>query len=333
MTMSASSPTSQAAATQPAPPDTGLPPETPAAIVVQAVSRSFGPIRAVSDVSLTIRAGETVALLGPNGAGKTTLITMLLGLLDPDRGVLRLLGADPGDAVAAGRVGAMLQDGGLMPGARVGELLRFVRRVYPAPMSLDEACSLSQVDGFLDQRVDRLSGGQTQRVRVALALIGNPELLILDEPTASMDVEARRRFWAGMDAQASLGKTILFSTHYLEEADAHCDRVVVIGRGRILADGTPASIKSMVGLRAVRCRVGSPRFADDLRALPGVSSVTLRGDRVEVLGRDTDLVLRWLLAHDAGARDIEVSGLDLEEAFLALTETAETSSGSREQAA
>jgi len=292
---------------------------TVVAVDIQDVSKSFGPIQAVAGVSLRLRRGETVAILGPNGAGKTTLISILLGLQSPDAGRAHILGMDPQRAVSSGRVGAMLQDGGLMPGVRVGELLRLLHSLYPQPMPVERAIALAQVKEFAGQRVDRLSGGQTQRVRVAAALIGDPELLILDEPTASMDVEARRSFWRGMDAQAGAGQTILFSTHNLEEADDHCDRVVVLGRGRVLAEGTPSAIKDRVGLRSLRCVITRPEAVQRVRSLPGVSAVNLRGSRLEVLSSDTDSALRLLLDRDPGARDVEVSGLDLEDAFLALT--------------
>jgi ABC-2 type transport system ATP-binding protein len=289
------------------------------AIDIDGVIKSFGSVQAVAGISLQIRSGETVAVLGPNGAGKTTLLGILLDLQSPDAGRVRLFGTDPRSAVASGRVGAMLQDGGLMPGVRVVELLRFLRRLYPAPMALDQAIALAQAGDFLHQRVDRLSGGQLQRVRVAVALVGDADLLLLDEPTAAMDVEARRRFWEGMDEQAGRGKTILFSTHNLEEVDGHADRVVVIARGRVLADGSPAAIKARVGLRSLRSTLSRRDAAQRIRALPGVASVTLRGDRLEVLSSQTDAVLHTLLRHDPGAHDFEITGLGLEDAFLALT--------------
>ena len=289
------------------------------AVRIERISKSFGALPAVNDLTIDIRRGETVALLGPNGAGKTTTISMLLGLVRPDHGRISIFGTDPESAVAAGMVGAMLQDGGLLAGVRIRELLEMLSRQYPAPMAVARACRLAQLEGLENRFVDRLSGGQTQRLRVAVALIGNPELLVLDEPTAAMDVEARRTFWRDIGAQATEGRTILFSTHYLEEADDHCDRVIVIGGGRLLADGTPAAIKSSVAMRAVRFSLdGRP---DGLDRLPGVSSMEVRGRHVELLCSDTDSTLRALLAQRADAHDIEVGGVGLEEAFLALTET------------
>ncbi|MBV8161014.1 MAG: ABC transporter ATP-binding protein [Acidimicrobiia bacterium] len=292
----------------------------PAARAVTAVdlAKSFGDLQAVSGVSISIARGQTVALLGPNGAGKTTTISLLLGLLPPDRGAVRLLGRAPEQAVRAGLVGAMLQDGGLMPGVRVGELLAMLARLYPSPLTVTETAAVAQVEHLLDRRVERLSAGQTQRLRVAAALIAGPELLVLDEPTTAMDVEARHRFWLAMRDEADRGRTILFSTHYLEEADAYADRVVVVGDGRVIADGTPADIKGSLGLRVLRCRLEHPD-PRRLGRLPGVETVDAHHGRVELRTRDSDATLRALLARWDDAADIEIAGVGLEEAFLALT--------------
>ena len=282
------------------------------------IEKSFGSVQAVDRLSLTVDAGEVVALLGPNGAGKTTTISILLGLLRVDRGTVELCGGPPEAAVAGGRVGAMLQDGGLMAGVRVDELLCMLHSTYPAPITVERAIALAQLDGLERRRVDRLSGGQTQRLRVACALIGNPELLVLDEPTAAMDVEARRAFWDAMRDEAAGGRTIVFSTHYLEEADAFADRIVVIGCGQIVADGTPAAIKSTIGVRVVRCELARP---DERRlaSLPGVTGVAVRRRRVELRTVDSDATLRALLSGWPAAHDIEVTGAGLEDAFVALT--------------
>ena len=289
------------------------------AITLSGVSKSYRAVQAVRDLSLTVRRGETTALLGPNGAGKSTTIGMILGLLAPDRGAITVLGTSADQAVAAGRVGAMLQDGGMMSSVRVGELLRMLAALYPNPMQLEKAVGLCQLEGLEKRRVDRLSGGQTQKLRLAVALIGNPALLILDEPTAGMDVEARRRFWADMNAEAANGRTILFSTHYLEEADTNSDRIVVIANGHVVADGTPEAIKESVGLRAVRFT--APQAAHlDLSTLPAVSSSNLRGDRVEIRSANTDAVLRAVVEQWPDARDFEITGIGLEDAFIALTE-------------
>jgi ABC-2 type transport system ATP-binding protein len=279
--------------------------------------KSFGAVHAVNGLSLGIERGEVVALLGPNGAGKTTTISLLLGLLAPDRGGAELFGGPPRTAVCQGRVGAMLQDGGLLDGVRVGELLAMLQALYPAPMPVGRAVALAQLDGLEQRRTDRLSGGQSQRLRVACALIGNPELLVLDEPTAAMDVEARRAFWGAMQDLADEGRTVLFSSHYLEEADAFADRVVVIGAGRVLADGTPAHIKSTIAARVVRFRVARPDAAG-LAAVAGVRSVSAHGERVELHTTDSDATLRAVLARWPAAHDIEVAGAGLEDAFVAL---------------
>lgn len=289
------------------------------AITLTGVSKSYRAVQAVRELSLTVRRGETTALLGPNGAGKSTTIGMILGLLDPDRGTVGVLGSSPDEAVAAGRVGAMLQDGGMMSNVRVAELLRMLAALYPNPMPVETALGLCQLDGLERRRVDRLSGGQTQKLRLAVALIGNPDLLILDEPTAGMDVEARRRFWADMNAEAANGRTILFSTHYLEEADTNSDRIVVIAGGIVVADGTPEAIKDSVGLRAVRFT--APQAATlDLSTLPAVSASSLRGDRVEIRSANTDAVLRAVIRQWPAAHDFEITGIGLEDAFIALTE-------------
>src|ERR1700683_4830500 len=225
----------------------------PCAVRVDGVTRRFGPVLGVDNLDLVVGHGETIALLGPNGAGKTTTISMLLGLSTPDSGRIEIFGSAPGTATAHANVGAMLQDGGMMPGVLVVELLAMVRSLYPAPLALEEAINIAQLGGLEKRRVDRLSGGQSQRLRLAMALIGDPRLLILDEPTAAMDVETRRAFWRAMEGVTARGHTTLFSTHYIEEADVAADRIVMLARGRVVADGTPAAIKDSVGLRVIRC--------------------------------------------------------------------------------
>ena len=230
----------------------GSPSGPPAASVasLENVTRRFGEVTAVDDLSLQIHRGETVALLGPNGAGKTTTVETLLGLLAPDEGVVRLFGGLPAEAIAHGRVGAMLQDAGLPQWATVAELVDLIRGMYPDPLSLEEALRVSELGPVARQRTERLSGGQRQRLRLAMALAGNPDLLILDEPTASLDVRARRAFWSRARASVSEGRTLMFATHRLEEADAAADRVVVISRGRLVADGAPDEVKARAARRA-----------------------------------------------------------------------------------
>src|SRR5215469_6075999 len=256
------------------------------AVWATGLARSYGPTMALAGLDLHVAAGETVALLGPNGAGKTTTIGLLLGLLTPGRGQVQVYGRPPSRAVAGGLVGAMLQDAGLMPGVRVGELLAMVRGLYPRPLPLDELVSVAGLGPLLHRRADRLSGGQAQRVRFAAAIAGDPLLLVLDEPTSAMDVQARRNFWEQIHGFAGRGRTVLFATHYLQEADDAADRVVVIAAGRKIADGPPATIKADFGDRQVRFTLvqGPPAR---LAALDGVHAVEHDHARVTLHSRDT----------------------------------------------
>ena len=229
-----------------------------ATVELDSVSYTYGSSDdafAVRDVSLRIEPGQVVAMLGPNGAGKSTTLLLLLGMLPPRTGTVRLFGdtvtGGYNKAVAAGRVGAMPQAGGVPPRSSVGDLLEFLHAVYPRPMPVQEALALADLEGLAGRTVERLSGGQQQRLRFAMAVIGRPDLLILDEPTAALDVQSRRTFWAAIRGYAAHGRTVLFSTHYLEEADDNADRIVVLDRGQVIADGTAASVKQMVGVRTV----------------------------------------------------------------------------------
>ncbi|WP_051752604.1 ABC transporter ATP-binding protein [Streptosporangium amethystogenes] len=281
------------------------------------VTKRFGAVRAVDDLSLDIPAGQTVALLGPNGAGKSTGIRLLLGLLAADSGTVRVFGGAPEAAIRSGRLAAMPQEGGLVSRTTVGELLGFVSGTYRAPLPLREVMAVAGLEELAGRRVERLSGGQAQRLRFALALAGDPELILLDEPTAALDVRARREFWESMRAFAARGRTVLFSTHYLEEADEYADRVVVIDRGRIVADGTSREIKRLVSLTTVRVTVPAPETAW-LELLPGVTSVEIRGDRAHLRTRDADTTV-LALAEAGAVRDLEVVPAALEDAFIALT--------------
>ncbi|WP_420033393.1 ABC transporter ATP-binding protein [Streptomyces sp. cg28] len=292
--------------------------ETPAVSFTGAV-KTFGDVRAVDGLCLRIDAGETVALLGRNGAGKSTTISLLLGLDEPDEGRVELFGTSPQTAVRAGRVGAMLQEGRAVPRVTVAELVGFVARRYPAPMDVAEALRLAGIAELADRRVDKLSGGQTQRVRFAVALAGNPALIVLDEPTAALDVEARHAFWGSMRAYARRGHTVLFSTHYLEEADAHADRIVVIDHGRIVADGSGDELRRAGGGSLVAFDLAG-RGTEGLGLLPGVVSVEIRGDRARLRTEDPDATVMALAALDA-VRNLEVAPASLDDAFLALTGT------------
>ncbi|HXP28682.1 MAG TPA: ABC transporter ATP-binding protein [Solirubrobacteraceae bacterium] len=286
--------------------------------LVKSFKGPSGPIQAVRGIDVEIASGETVALLGPNGAGKSTTIDMLLGLLDPDAGSVSVFGRSPSDAVAAGAVGAMLQTGALIRDLSVRELVAMMASLYPEPLSIDEVLELTGTAEVAAQRTQKLSGGQTQRVRAAVALVSNPELLVLDEPTVAMDVEGRRAFWRVMREFAARGKTILFATHYLEEADAYADRAVLMAHGQIVADGPTNEIKAMVGSRTIRATLPGAAL-DQLERLPGVSAAERRGEAVMLTCSDSDATIRALLAEHPASRDIEIVAAGLEQAFLALT--------------
>jgi ABC-2 type transport system ATP-binding protein len=282
------------------------------------VSKHYGSLRAVDRLSLDLRVGETVALLGPNGAGKSTSLDMLLALRKPTSGRIRMFGSDPYHAVQAGRVGAMLQSGGLMPEVTVRELVTLVTGLQPHPVPVATTLRRAGIEAIADQRVDRLSGGQTQRVRFALAIVGECDLIVLDEPTTAMDVETRRLFWASMKEEVTAGKTLLFATHYLEEADQAADRILVINRGRLLADGTPAEIKARAGAKRISFRLDK---VDEtfLLGLPGLVSLDVRGDVVQIQSTDSDATLYALLDAGYRPREVEIGSLGLEQAFLAIT--------------
>lgn len=292
-------------------------PASQAAIAVAGLTKSYGRTLALTELDLHIAAGETVALLGPNGAGKSTTIGLLLGLLHPSQGHVRLYDRPPSQAVSDGLVGAMLQDAALMPGVRVGELLAMVRGLYPQPLPPDELAALADLESVWSRRVDRLSGGQAQRVRFAAAIAGDPQLLVLDEPTSAMDVQARRNFWAQIHRYAARGRTVLFATHYLQEADDAADRVVVIAGGRKIADGPPGAIKARFGDRQVRFTLHAGSRAP-LRALADVHAVDQEGSRVTLHSRDTDATVASLVSSGLAWSHLEVGGGDLETSFLRL---------------
>ncbi|WP_051264728.1 ABC transporter ATP-binding protein [Nakamurella lactea] len=289
-----------------------------AAIRLSGLHKSFGSVRAVRGIDLTVAPGEVVAFLGPNGAGKSTTIDLLLGLTKPDSGTARLFGGVPDAAVSAGRVGAMLQSGALLPDLTVRELIRIFAALHRNPMPVGEAMLRAGIDDIAGQKTQNLSGGQAQRVRFALALVPDPDVVVLDEPTVAMDVEVRRQFWASMREFAAGGRTVLFATHYLQEADDYADRVVVIADGRIIADGTGASIKARVSGRTLSAVI--PGASEQLlRAMDTVTDVEVVGGRYAVHCDDSDAVLRLLLARYPQIHDIEITQANLEQAFLQLT--------------
>ncbi|OQQ16035.1 sulfate ABC transporter ATP-binding protein [Streptomyces sp. M41(2017)] len=290
---------------------------TPPAVSFMGAVKTFGAVRAVAGIDLDVACGETVALLGRNGAGKSTAISLLLGLNEPDGGSVALFGGSPQEAVRAGRVGAMLQDTRPVSRVTVQELVSFVAGRYPAPLPVAETLRLAGVEELAGRRADRLSGGQAQRVRFALALAGDPALIVLDEPTAALDVEARHAFWESMRAYALRGHTVLFSTHYLEEADAHADRIVVLDRGRLVADGTGEELRRSAGGGLVAFDLAG-RGTEGLALLPGVVAVEVRGDRARLRTDDPDATV-IALAELGAIRGLEVAPASLDDAFLALT--------------
>jgi ABC-2 type transport system ATP-binding protein len=287
-------------------------------------------VPAVRGIDVSIAAGETVALLGPNGAGKSTTIDMLLGLIAPDGGTVSLFGRSPAQAVAGGQIGAMLQVGALIRDVTPRELLTMMTALYSNSLGVQQTLELTGLTAIADRRTQKLSGGQAQRVRFALALVSDPALLILDEPTVGMDVEARRGFWASVREFAARGKTVIFASHYLEEADAYADRVVLMAHGRVVADGATSEIRARVGSHTIRATLpGADRAA--LASLPGVAAADSRGEAVVLVCSDSDAAIRALLALYPEARDIEIAGAGLEEAFVELTGDGDKTSAAAER--
>jgi len=287
------------------------------AVDLRGVTKRYGAVTAVDDLTLAIEPGEVVAFLGPNGAGKTTTVDMMLGLSRPDAGSVAVYGRKPADAIARGEVAAVMQTGGLLKDLTVAETVRLTATLFPHARPTGEVLDRAGIADIGDRLVGKCSGGQQQRLRFALALLSDPLLMVLDEPTPGMDVEGRRDFWSSIRDDASRGRTVLFATHYLDEADAYADRIVLIRQGRIVADGTTAEIKAMASGRTVRATLaGVNRLA--LASLPGVEDVEVRGDTVLVRAKDSDAVARYLLT-ETPARDLEITAQNLEDAFVALT--------------
>ena len=292
-------------------------PLAPRAVDLCGVHKTFGTVRAVRGIDLAIGAGEVVAFLGPNGAGKTTTIDMILGLSDPTAGEVRVFGIEPRTAIRGGMVSAVMQSGGLLKDLTVGETVRYISTLFTASRPIDEVLARAGIEQIKDRLVGKCSGGEQQRLRFAIALVPDPELLILDEPTQGMDVEGRHGFWKAIREDAAKGRTILFATHYLEEADAYADRIVLIRTGEIVADGTAVEIKSLAAGRTVRATLPGADEAR-LRRMPGADDVEVRGDTVLIHSSDSDVVARHLL-NETAARDLEITAHALEDAFIALT--------------
>jgi ABC-2 type transport system ATP-binding protein len=290
---------------------------TPFAVDLERISKHFGHVQAVRDVDLRIESGEIVAILGPNGAGKTSTIDMILGLSQPSAGDVRVYGLHPRQAIARGLVSAVMQTGGLLRDLTVGETIEYTASLFAQSQSPADVLQRAGISGIADRRVGKCSGGEQQRLRFAMALIPDPELLVLDEPTTGMDVEGRRSFWAAIRKDAEMGRTVLFATHYLEEADAYADRIILLRHGQIVADGTAAEIKAKAGGRTVRATLEGASEAW-LRTIPGADSVEVRGETVLIHSNDSDDVARYLLTNTT-ACDLEIAARGIEEAFLALT--------------
>jgi ABC-2 type transport system ATP-binding protein len=290
------------------------------AVALRGLTKRFGAVTAVDGLDLTIEPGEIVAFLGPNGAGKTSTIDLVLGLSRPDAGTVEVYGRAPRTAVAHGLVSAVMQTGGLLKELTVRETVELTATLFAHTRPVAEVLERAGIADIADRRVGKCSGGQQQRLRFAMALLPEPDLLILDEPTTGMDVEGRREFWAAIRADAERGRTVLFATHYLEEADAYADRIVLVSHGRVVADGTAAEIKARSSGRRLTATWAGITAADAvaLRGLPGVEDVELRGDTVLLAARDSDAVARHLLTATP-ARDLQITSRGLEDAFLALT--------------
>ena len=290
------------------------------AIRLDGVTKDFGSVHAVRGIDLTIQPGEVVAFLGPNGAGKTTTIDMILGLSNPTAGSAEVLGLKPRQAVARGLVSAVMQTGGLLKDLTVRETVEYTASLFADTRPVDEVLAGAGITGIADRKVGKCSGGEQQRLRFAMALLPDPALLLLDEPTTGMDVEGRRAFWAAIREDAAKGRTVLFATHYLEEADQYADRIVLVSHVRIVADGSGCEIKALASGRTLRATLPDDPDAivQRLNTMAGVDSVELRGDSVIVHAKDSDSIARYLLT-ETDARDLEVNAKGIEEAFLSLT--------------
>ncbi|HEV3307686.1 MAG TPA: ABC transporter ATP-binding protein [Candidatus Sulfotelmatobacter sp.] len=284
---------------------------------LEGVNKNYGEVRALRNVDFTVRSGQVVAMLGPNGAGKTTAVKLLLGLLQPNSGKVRVFGGDPVNPQNRMRAGAMLQVGKVPETLKVREHIDLFSSYYPNPLPLHEVLAAAGLEKLSDRKFGDLSGGQRQRTLFALAICGNPDLLFLDEPTVGLDVEARRALWEEIRRLVELGKTVLLTTHYLEEADALADRVAVISQGAIIAEGTPAEIKSQTSGKRIRCITELSLSA--LLEIPGVTGAKQDREAVEIHTGEAELVVRALLARDPSLSGLEISTAGLEEAFLTLT--------------
>ncbi len=295
----------------------GMTTDSAPAVRLEGVTKDFGSVHAVRGIDLEIQPGEMVAFLGPNGAGKTTTIDMILGLSQPTSGTAEVLGMPPRQAIARGLVAAVMQTGGLLKDLTVRETVRYTASLFAHTKPVEAVLESAGIDDIADRKVAKCSGGEQQRLRFAMALLSDPALLLLDEPTTGMDVEGRRSFWSAIRQDAQHGRAVLFATHYLEEADQYADRIVLISHGLVVADGTGSEIKSLASGRVVRATLRDAD-TDALSSLGGVDNVEVRGDQVYVHAKDSDTVARYLL-NETSARDLEIVAKGLEDAFLSLT--------------
>ena len=279
--------------------------------------RSNHPVHALQNANLTVQPGEIIALLGTNGAGKTTLLDLILGLTTPTAGTVTVMGHSPTQAVYKQHIGALMQTGGLLNELTVKDTVEMIAATFPKHLPLNEVITQANLEPIYTRRVGKCSGGEQQRLRFALAILGNPEILILDEPTAGMDAGARRRFWDSMTHQARQGRTIIFATHYLEEAENFAQRIVLMNNGEIIADGTTTELRNMSADRVVTAEF--PGEIPDLTRLPGVTGSDINGNRLTVTTEDSDALARYLLT-GTDARNLAISSHSLEDTFLALTQ-------------
>jgi len=290
------------------------------AIEVKDLVKQFGDFQAVDHIDMKFETGKITALLGPNGAGKTTTISMILGLLKPTSGAIQVLGQPVGTKALRERVGAMMQDVKAPDGLRVDEVLQLFRSYYKKPLSLTQLLDISGLHGEAKRRASSLSGGQRRRLAFAQCLAGDPEMILLDEPTVGMDIEARGRFWDTIRAMAARGRTIILTTHDLEEADAVADYITMIAKGRVVAEGTPAALKAQTALRTISFHAQTIVTEAELLSLPGVEKVEITGARIRLHVQDTDRILAELLKTSWGVSDIDVSSAKLGDAFRILTQ-------------
>lgn len=292
----------------------------PPAVRLSGVTKDFGQVHAVRGIDLALHPGEIVAFLGPNGAGKTTTIDMVLGLTRPTSGTVEVLGMDPRKAIARGLVAAVMQTGGLLKDLTVRETVAYTASLFADTRPVDEVLERAGIAAIAGRRVGKCSGGEQQRLRFAMALLSDPALLLLDEPTTGMDVEGRRTFWSAIRADLDTGRTVLFATHYLEEADQYADRIILVSKGKVVADGSGPEIRALASGRTLRAHLpgADAQALERLGALGGVESVETRGEVVVVRAKDSDAVARYLLT-ETTARDVEITAAGIEEAFLSLT--------------